>query len=75
MSVEENKIMRELVKSAAAIFANMNTEETLSYKFGRSEIPTLRVSERIRVVFIREHDEPLTVTISPVQQAEIVEVG
>lgn len=55
---EEETLMREILKNAATIYANMNIEETLSYVFGNQDIPVLRPSERIRVVLIREHDEP-----------------
>lgn len=53
-----DSLMRELLKSAAAIYADMGIDYPLPFVFAKSEIPTLRASERIRVVLIREHDEP-----------------
>lgn len=55
---EERDLMREILKSAAGIYANMGTDTPLTYWFGNQDIPILRPSERIRVVLIREHDEP-----------------
>ncbi len=58
MTEEEEILMRELLKNAATIYANMDIDHPLPFLFRRTEIPTLRASERIRVVLIREHDEP-----------------
>ncbi len=55
---EERDLMRDILKSAAGIYANMGTDTPLTYWFSNQDIPILRPSERIRVVLIREHDEP-----------------
>jgi len=55
---EERELMRDILKSAAGIYANMGIEDRLTYRFDNQEIPILRPSERIRIVLIREHDDP-----------------
>ena len=55
---QEEILMREILKNAAAIYANMGMDVPLTYVFKREDVPILRPSERIRVVLIREHDEP-----------------
>ena len=55
---EEETLMRDILKSAAGIYAYMGVEDKLEYKFFNVDIPILRPSERIRVVLIREHDDP-----------------
>ncbi len=55
---EEETLMRDILKSAAGIYANMGIDVPLSYTFNNQDVPILRPSERIRVVLIREHDDP-----------------
>lgn len=55
---EERELMRDILKSAAGIYANMGTDTPLTYWFNNQDVPTLRPSERIRIVLIREHDDP-----------------
>ena len=57
---EETDLLREIAKSAATIYTNMDIDYPLSFVFRRAEIPQLHGSERVRVVIIREHDEPPT---------------
>ena len=55
---EDEILLRELAKAAAKIYADMGSEYPLSHAFTRLDIPTLMPSERVRVVFMREHAEP-----------------
>ena len=55
---EEEALMRDILKSAAGIYANMGIDTPLTYWFSNQDTPILRPSERIRVVLIREHDDP-----------------
>ena len=55
---EADKTMRELSLALARIYDGLGYEVPLTFQFTRNEIPTLRASERIRIVVIREHDEP-----------------
>jgi hypothetical protein len=55
---EADKTMEELALALARIYDGLGYEIDLSYRFTRTQIPTLRASERIRVVIVREHDEP-----------------
>lgn len=52
------EIMRELALTLASVYAADNIEKPVSFVFRNNEIAVLRASERIRVVIIREHDEP-----------------
>jgi hypothetical protein len=52
-------LIKELAKNAAIVYEGSGQEEPLSVCYTVTDkMPTLRASERIRVVFIREHDEP-----------------
>ena len=55
---EAETTAQELAKVLASIYAAEGYELPLTYSFTRNDIPTLRARERIRVVVIREHDEP-----------------
>ena len=55
---EQEQTMRELLRVAASIYAGMGEEKPIKYEFTRVHIPVLRPSERIRVILIREHDDP-----------------
>ena len=58
MSTDENKVMEELALTLATIRAAQGDDMPINFVFTRNKIATLRPSERMRVVVIREHDEP-----------------
>jgi len=58
MPTDENKVMEELALTLATIRAAQEDEKKIEFTFTRNQIAVLRPSERMRVVVIREHDEP-----------------
>ena len=58
MTEAEEILMREILLNAAGIYANMGIDVPLTYIFNNQDIRILRPSERIRILLIREHDEP-----------------
>ena len=57
-TTKETDVMEELALALAAIRAAQGDDQPISFVFTRKEIPVLRPSERMRVIVIREHDEP-----------------
>ena len=58
-TTKETDVMEELALALATIRAAQDYSETpIGFVFTRKEIPVLRPSERMRVIVIREHDEP-----------------
>lgn len=55
---EEETLMRDILKSAAGIYANMGIKEELTYRFDNKEIPILPFRRRIRIVLSVEEDDP-----------------